>query len=210
MSIEKITDYSEFNKPVWLIEYFRESNLVDILESYDNQFDDLEQSAFEFFTDIWLDYAIGEQLDVLGVHVDIDRNGLDDESYRTLLKAKIEINVSSGEPERLISAGRSLFNTEDIEYTPEYPAKVRMLADGDLIFTKNDNFVDSSSNNFVDSNGNNLTLNSVDESFYTVLLGVVPSGVGLLIADYLIDHDNNFIITHEDDRILVRRFAEDF
>ncbi len=203
---EQITEYSDYNTNPWLIEFFKESNITEILKANDNQFNELEEKLYDFFTKIWLDIAKGEQLDVLGIHVGFDRLGYDDESYKTLLRAKIEINISSGEPERLISAFRTLFQTENVEYTPVYPAKIRMWSDGDFILLIFDDLVTDTSDNIVDNNGNQIILGTSDISQLIILLGVVPSGVGLLIADNLIDNLGNFIVTNTGDPILVQNF----
>lgn len=208
--IEKISDYKNFNINPWLIEFFKESNLKDVLEIYDNQFNDLENALYDFFTKLWIEEAEGIQLDILGIHVDFARVGFDDESYRTLLKAKIQLNVSSGQPERLILAMRILFNTENIEYIPAYPAKVIMWSDGTFIVLTRANLIDESSNNIVDENGNQIIVDTPNESFYSILLLIVPAGVGLLLADNLITNEGNYYVTNDGHKIIVKNYADNF
>lgn len=181
MSVEgkQITDYTIFNKNPWLIAFFKNSNLVDILESNDTQFNELEDVFYQLLLEMWLDTAIGEQLDVLGIHIGIDRDGRTDSEYRAVLISQININVSSGEPEALIDAVRILFNTSNVLYKPEYPAKVIIWTDATLPVTP-----------------------AQLEIILRSLLDIVPSGVGLLWSDNLIDHTGDLIVTETGDEII--------
>ena len=87
-----------------LIEQYKEkSNIIGILDSETRQYQDLEDVLFSMFLNRFVDNAEGEQLDKFGTIVDLARQGFDDDFYRILLKFKIGQNVSSGEPERIIS-----------------------------------------------------------------------------------------------------------
>ena len=198
MSIEgkEITNYSQFNKNPWLIEFFKDSNITSILEASDRQFEDLENALFTMLLYVWLDDAVGEQLDVVGIHIGINRDGRNDETYRTIIRAQIQINISSGEPEALISATRVLFNTLNVIYTSEYPAKVRIYTDASLPITLQNNIVDHLGNQIVDHLGNNIVSESSNPSALSILLGIIPSGVSLLIDNNIIDHEGNFIVDH--------------
>jgi len=177
-SIDRITDYSNFNRPPWLIEFLRERNITGILESADHQFNDLEQALFDMFTKLWIDYAEGEQLDVLGIHVGVDRNGLSDSNYRLLIEAKVQINISSGQPERVISAIRFLYDTNDIEYSPEYPAKVGIYVVGQTY--------------------------TIPEAL--LILQILPSGVGLILSEELVTEADEELTTEDDIQLLADTF----
>ena len=177
-SITKITDYSNFNKNPWLIEFLKERNILGILESADNQFNELEQVFYDMFTKLWIDYAEGEQLDVLGIHVGADRNGLSDSDYRLLIEAKVQINISSGQPERVISAVRFLYDTNDIEYSPEYPAKVGIYVVGETY--------------------------TVPEAL--LILQILPSGVGLILSEELLTETDEELLTETDEVLLTSDF----
>lgn len=172
--VEKVNDYSKFNKPPWLIEFFKGSNIIGILEAGDKQFNDLENSAYDFFTKIWLEDAEGEQLDVLGVIVGINRNGRSDIDYKTALQMKIEINVSSGQPERLIQAVRLLYGKEEIKYNPNYPAKVRIYVE-DQEYT-------------------------LEEA--QILLLIIPVGVGLILSEELTTETGEFLTTESGELLI--------
>jgi hypothetical protein len=177
-SVEQITDYKIFNASPWLIEFFKAKNILGILESADNQFNELEQVFYDMFTKLWIDYAEGYQLDVLGIHVSADRNGLNDTDYRLLIEAKVQINISSGQPERLISAVRFLYDTNDIEYTPIYPAKVGIYV-VDQEYTTPEALL---------------------------LLQIVPSGVGLVLSEKLVTEADEDFITEDGIQLLADTF----
>ena len=196
MSIEQITDYNTKNKNPFLVEIFREANITGILESSDNQFNELETAFFQILLEMWIDTAIGEQLDVLGIHLNIKRQGRPDDAYRTLLKAKVEINVSSGEPERLIGAVRSLYEITDIEYSGVYPAKVRIHSDTESLSLFILYFiVDNNGNNIITNTGDTIIAEVEDIETPQTLIQVIPSGVGLLFSDNLIFNTGEFVIT---------------
>jgi len=205
MSIEgkQITDYSsEFNKNPWLINYLQDSELVDILESADNQFNEIENAGFQLLLNMWLENAAGFQLDVIGIVVGLERQGKDDTSYKSLLYTKIDINVSSGQPEKIISAVKILFNAENVEYTPVYPAKFRIWTDGNLSILDEYLLVDYSGNEIVDYDGNNITSFVEDFSALSFLLGIIPAGVGFLWADNIIDYEGKFLVDYSGNMII--------
>lgn len=182
---KKITDYSIFNKNPWLIEFFKDSNLIDILESGDTQSEELEQVFFDLLLNMWIDTASGEQLDVLGVHIGVDRLGRIDSEYRAVLVSQININISSGEPESLIDAVRTLFNTSDVLYKPEYPAKVIMFTHATLPVTP-----------------------TQLENILRTLLGLTPVGVGLLWGNNIIDNNSDLLVDHDGNEIIATDFVE--
>ncbi|MFX1587234.1 MAG: hypothetical protein ACFFC1_03680 [Promethearchaeota archaeon] len=205
MSIEgkQITDYGNFNKHPWLIEYVKNRDIKDVLSISDPQFNDLEQALYEILDGIWLENAVGEQLDVIGIILNFPRLGRDDESYRTVLLGIVEINTSSGEPERLISAIKLLFNATDVEYIPMYPAKIRIWQNGDFIDNISYDLVDDVGDTIIDDVGNTIIVDLVDNSSLSILLGVVPSGVGFYLADNLIVDDGSFLLTDTSEEIVV-------
>lgn len=63
---------------------------------------ELENVLWDLYTLRWLPFATGAQLDGLGDILGEPRPSADDEEYRDALYLKVLINVSQGEPERLI------------------------------------------------------------------------------------------------------------
>lgn len=72
----------------------------------------------------YLSIAEGEQLDVIGEIVTEPRLGRSDADYKTAIEARIQINASCGEPERLIAAVAQLTQSTEIHLIPAFPAGV--------------------------------------------------------------------------------------
>lgn len=205
MSIEgkQITDYSStFNKNPWLIEYLKTSDFVDMLGAFDLQFNEMEEVGFQLLLNMWLVNAEGAQLDTIGIIVGLSRQGRDDTSYRSLLYTKIDINVSSGQPEKIISAIKILFDTENVEYTPVYPAKFRIWTDGSLLILEEYLLVDYSADEIVDYDGNNITSFIEDFTALSFLLGIIPAGVGFLWADNIVDYEGAFLVDYSGNMVI--------
>ncbi len=62
----------------------------------------LEEALQQLLSERSIDTAIGEQLDQIGRIVNQERAGLDDETYRNYLRARISVNSSDGTVEDLI------------------------------------------------------------------------------------------------------------
>lgn len=87
-----------------LIEQFKScENIEALLDVFSAQVQDLEDVLFELIDNRFLDDAVGEQLDGLGRIVNLQRNNLDDDTYRTQLKAQIATNASSGTVEDVVA-----------------------------------------------------------------------------------------------------------
>ena len=204
MSVQQILDYStEYNKNPWLIEYLKDSDFVKILESNDFQFNDLEEVFFQLLQNMWLDTAIGVQLDVLGIILNVDRDGRTDEAYKTILYAKVQINVSSGEPESIIAAVNAIFNNPSmVEYTPVYPGKFRIWTNGTLPITLEYLLVDYVGDFIIDYDGNNIGTTQEDFTQLNILTGIAPAGVGFLWADSIVDYEGTFIVDYDNNIII--------
>jgi len=78
--------------------------LVTALVGESHGVQEVEDALFDLYQFRWLWIAEGEQLDGLGDILGLPRNATDDEEYRGNLYLRVVINVSEGEPERLIEA----------------------------------------------------------------------------------------------------------
>lgn len=74
-----------------------------------------------FWTDMDLDEARGDQLDILGAKVRVLRLGLGDLEYRQLVKAGYVLRRSNGSVDAILEMAATLFDTEQIEYHGSYP-----------------------------------------------------------------------------------------
>jgi len=64
---------------------------------------ELEDVLWDMLTLRWLASASGQQLDDLGVVLDVPRPSSDDDEYRDLLYLQVLIDTSLGDPERMIA-----------------------------------------------------------------------------------------------------------
>lgn len=76
----------------------------------------LEDVGYTLFTEQELEFAVGAQLDRYGEIVVQPRNGFDDDFYRVLLRVKIGINISSGEPKAIINTIKILSQAALVHY----------------------------------------------------------------------------------------------
>lgn len=75
------------------------------------QFQDLEDATQTLFGFFDIDNVSGVQLDLIGRLVGQQRNGVDDATYRSYLKARIVANRSTGTPEDLYRVFRALYGS---------------------------------------------------------------------------------------------------
>jgi hypothetical protein len=71
--------------------------------SYTPEIQEVENAAWDVLVSRMLDYAAGEQLDLLGRIVGEARNGRSDPNYRVRLRARIAINSSLGRPKDIVA-----------------------------------------------------------------------------------------------------------
>lgn len=179
--MEKIIDYSAIVESL-KISFFKDSNVVDLINADSPQYDELEDVFFELLENRWLDTAEGAQLDILGEILDLDRYGRDDESYRTLLNLKVEINTSSGTPEIIIKAVKLLYGATEVIYSPAYPAGFNIDHNGTSTLFILNNLVTTTGDNIVLLTGDNLTVREPDGVAEELVNSVIPSGVKITIT----------------------------
>lgn len=105
-------------------------DLVEIFVGADHAVQELEDVLWDLFSRRWLWIATGEQLDGLGDLLDEPRPSDDDEVYRELLKLKVLINVSEGDPERIIDAALAASGASLVHLMEPPPATVLVYAHG--------------------------------------------------------------------------------
>lgn len=197
--LTKISDYNDFL--TLLIQNFKDKpKFKQMLSLLADQCNDIETALLELLTAFDIDTAIGEQLNVIGRIVGLERNGRDDESYRTLLKVKIAINFSAGTPESLIQAAVNLYNATDVQYVPIYPAKVRLWTNGDIgLFVTFQLELDVPNDLMELDDGGILEVQQPDDIAEDLLFQILPAGVGLILPDDLILDDNGFLFLSDGD-----------
>jgi hypothetical protein len=94
---------------------------------------ELEDTFFDLFNKrLSLADAEGEQLDQYGTIVGQERLNFNDEFYRILLIARIGINISNGEPERIISTLKLFTSANFIHYMNLRNAEIALGSDGQI------------------------------------------------------------------------------
>ena len=89
---------------------------------------ELEGVFWDLYTKRWLWIAEGAQLDGLGDILDEPRASADDDEYRDLLYLKVLINVSEGEPERIIEATQRATDGTEVHLIERDVATVEVFA----------------------------------------------------------------------------------
>ncbi len=182
MTVEKINDYSSFNVPPYLLEQFRGTDVEKLLAAIDSQFNALENAIYDMFTSMTdLDNAVGKQLDVLGIHLGLERNDKSDAEYRSLLKTKIYIDTSGGVAEVIIDAIRMLYGASEIHYTVPTAKNIVISQDGLIGLLSYWNIRLDDDSFMVDFDGNALLFSSEDEGSVTILESVIPTGTSLTV-----------------------------
>lgn len=205
----QITDYTTFDVPPYLIEFFRGTDLAAYAAALDTQYDELEQACFDVINQLWLDNAVGQQLDVLGVHLNLPRNGLDDTSYRIMLSLQAFIDQGGGTPETAIAAVREIVGDPKPSYLalwPELPATFAIATSSPLGLSQLDDLVDNLGNYIVDSSGNQIMVGVFTPLTPAQIATIAPAGVAMATGDDLIDNNGNNIVDNNGNDIAVLTF----
>jgi hypothetical protein len=207
----QISDYSVLDQAPFLIEFFKGSDVAAWAAANDEQYNDLEQSVYDVMNNIWLDLAIGVQLDVLGRQLGLQRNGLDDTTYRILLKLKSYVNRAGGTPEAAIQAMVAIFNIAAPIYQPLWaiglPAAFAISTPTQIGYGTSFDLVDNNGNTIVDNHGNTIELVQFVALTPTQIAQIAPAGVAMASGDYLIDNNGNNIVDNNGNLISVLAFS---
>lgn len=113
-------------------QYKGDRGLERMVKSGASQIQDLENKGYDLFSRLSIDSMVGKQLDLIGTIVGQARQGQDDISYRTFLKARIGINTSSGTIENVLSVWKILIPDASLELKENFPAEVSISTDAIL------------------------------------------------------------------------------
>lgn len=102
------------------------NNFEKLVRSYVDQAQELNDAATELLELVSLDGASGVQLDGLGQLIGLERQGLDDDTYKAALKAWIRVNTSGGTIQQLVEVIRlatsSTVADAAVELVEDFPA----------------------------------------------------------------------------------------
>jgi len=182
MSIDKIDDYSDFNKPPYLLHQFVGTDVEKLLNAIDAQFNELETAFYDMLSCFDLDEAVGAQLDVLGIHLALSRQDRLDALYRGLLQTKVYIDTSGGTAETIIDAIRMLYGASEIHYTVPSAKNIAVSQDGLIGLYAYWNIRLDDDSFLVDFEGNSLVFQTEDDGAVTILDSVIPTGSSLTVT----------------------------
>lgn len=105
------------------------TNVEKLIAALAGPAQDVENMLQQLLLQRAIDTAVGVQLDQLGVIVGQARLGLDDDTYRQFLRARIAANKSEGHFEDLIDVAALILNdtVHTVQTTDEGTATVRVL-----------------------------------------------------------------------------------
>ena len=130
MSVTQITDHIAQALARVLEQYKESPRLLFMLSETATQVQELEDALIALMDNTWINTAEGEQLNQLGLLLNVTRGGFSDAVYRTRLNAAIVRYTSSGRPEQVISAIKLLSQADQIILEELYPADIRVTAVG--------------------------------------------------------------------------------
>ena len=104
-------------------------NLRGLLESFLEQFDDLELAYYDLLTKRGVREAEGVQLDVLGDLVGEERAGRKDDRYRAAILSRGLINSSSGTPEEMLTILAENTGSPSVNLWEHFSGTTLMYAD---------------------------------------------------------------------------------
>lgn len=91
----------EFNR---LATYIKDKpNMLALLETFGTQIDEITDALAQLGDDRLLADAFGAQLDVFGAIVGQERTGVDDDTYRARIQARIKLNKCSGTVDEILT-----------------------------------------------------------------------------------------------------------
>lgn len=107
--------------------------LRELLTIYLEEVQEYEQLLYDVLAQQSLDEAVGFQLDIIGEQIGKRREGVtNDETYRRLLKVQIAINTSKGQAKTVTDVWKYLLNTSNVQLREEFPAGIRLYAEGSI------------------------------------------------------------------------------
>jgi hypothetical protein len=133
MSLTEKTTHAAESRARLISQFTRQANINGVVTAQADQSQDEETTLFDLLEQRSIDSSIGAQLDGLGQIVGEDRKGKADELYRTYLKARILVNISSGTEPQINEIADLLINDANGQtYREYYPAAWKIVVNDAL------------------------------------------------------------------------------
>lgn len=128
MSLTISTEHVETALTRILYQFKDKPKFEAFITAFVQQFQDIEDVIGQLLTDRQIDTATGENLNILGRIVGQPREGRTDANYRLWIKARIQINRSSGRSEEIYNVLRLItgflavgdFQIEELDYPASF------------------------------------------------------------------------------------------
>lgn len=131
MQITKIENHIDEALSRRLEQWIGKPNMEKVLTIHAGGYQELENTLINLRDKTFsIDDSEGFQLDLIGELVGQARMGFDDAFYRILLYARIGINISNGEPERIINTLKLLTKAKFIHYMNLRGGEIAIGSDG--------------------------------------------------------------------------------
>lgn len=128
-----ISDHVDQAKAVMIEQFKRKPNINTFVEILAGRIQGLENMFDDLLTDRLISTAIGDNLDEIGLIVDESRLGKSDDDYRIAILFKIFINISSGQPETIITVIKRITEATQVRLLEFFPAAMYIFTDGTII-----------------------------------------------------------------------------
>lgn len=130
MSVTEILTHVSDAKRRLIQQYKDKPRINSILQAFIEQIQEIETMGKQLNDERSIFTAIGVQLDLVGTIVGLTRLGGESNSdYRVRLHARVSLNVSQGEPERLISTFKLLLGADLVIFQELPPAEVSLSSE---------------------------------------------------------------------------------
>lgn len=131
MQINKIENHVELAVARELEQWIGKENIEHLIVVHAEGYQDLENVLMDIRDKTFsIPDAEGVQLDLIGKLIGQERLNFDDDFYRILILARIGINVSNGEPERIINTIKLLTKANNVHYMNLRGAEIALGSDG--------------------------------------------------------------------------------
>jgi len=124
MTIPSPIDHVETGQSRLLSQWQDKPNMSGLVKSIMQSIQEIEDTLTQIKDNMNIFDAVGEQLDIIGKLVGLERAGMDDATYRAEILKQISINRSDGTPEIIISLMEAATQTDDSNFWEHYPASV--------------------------------------------------------------------------------------
>ena len=124
-------DWKSYNKPPYLFQWLSIGETKKFVSFDDEKLIRVEGQLYDLSNQWDIEEAKAILLDRIGKIVAEPRDGNNDELYRLLIKLRILLNTTRGNVNDIIKVIKFLYSSQSVHITPNYPAALRILHDGE-------------------------------------------------------------------------------